>query len=81
VQLSGIGPAETLEEFGIPVLADLPVGEDAHVRSPCLFTCRANHPESLLLISYYLTLDRTSSHWFWNVKPGPSMQCSPSMLI
>jgi hypothetical protein len=31
VQLSGIGPAETLEEFGIPVLADLPVGEDAHV--------------------------------------------------
>jgi hypothetical protein len=31
VQLSGIGPAETLEKFGIPVLADLPVGEDAHV--------------------------------------------------
>ena len=32
VQLSGIGPAETLEEFGIPMRADLPVGEDAHVR-------------------------------------------------
>ena len=32
VQLSGIGPAETLEEFGVPMHADLPVGESAHVR-------------------------------------------------
>jgi hypothetical protein len=39
LQLSGIGPAETLAEFGIPVLADLPVGEDAHVRSACMFSC------------------------------------------
>jgi hypothetical protein len=37
MQLSGIGPAETLEEFGISVLADLPVGQDAHVRSAYQF--------------------------------------------
>lgn len=31
VQLSGIGPTATLQGFGIPIVADLPVGEDAHV--------------------------------------------------
>jgi GMC oxidoreductase len=31
LQLSGIGPAKALEELGISPLADLPVGQEAHV--------------------------------------------------
>ena len=43
VQLSGVGPAETLEEFGIPLLADLPVGQDAHVRLCSASVCPSVH--------------------------------------
>jgi hypothetical protein len=45
VQLSGIGPAETLQEFRIPVLADLPVGKDSHV---CDYVQSFPHPLSFL---------------------------------
>ncbi|NJR43105.1 MAG: hypothetical protein HC767_11080 [Akkermansiaceae bacterium] len=46
MQLSGIGPSETLEEFGIEVFADLPVGEQAHVRPriPTVATCISPGP-------------------------------------
>ena len=33
LQLSGLGPADVLREHGIDVVADLPVGQHAHVRS------------------------------------------------
>jgi hypothetical protein len=46
--LSGIGPAKTLEEFGIPVLADLPVGKDAHVYPFFLFFCCRLIPECMI---------------------------------
>lgn len=32
LQLSGIGPRDVLEEYGVEVVAELPVGEHAHVR-------------------------------------------------
>lgn len=33
LQLSGIGPADVLQPLGVDVIADLPVGESAQVRS------------------------------------------------
>lgn len=37
LQLSGIGPTEVLDQFGIPTIADLPVGEAAQVCPHCQF--------------------------------------------
>ncbi len=52
LMLSGIGPAAHLQEMGIPVVADLPVGE--HL---------IDHPEGILTYSLTRPIQRDRSMW------------------
>lgn len=63
---SGVGPAEDLRALGIPVIADLPVGENLHDHFlvPVIFgTEREVEPPKP-----YRSV--TQTHWFWKSDPS-----------
>ena len=63
LMLSGIGPAEHLEEIGIPVIADLPVGNNLqeHLGSPTFFVI--NTTDSITLPKLLRSLPKDFSQW------------------
>lgn len=72
---SGIGPAGDLEALGIPVVADLPVGENLHDHFlvPVIFgTEREVEPPQP-------HRSVTQSHWFW--KSDPSLEVPDTQPI
>ncbi|KAL9602095.1 MAG: hypothetical protein Q9219_002091 [cf. Caloplaca sp. 3 TL-2023] len=50
LMLSGVGPAERLESHGIPVIEDLPVGENLHDHLSATLFFKLRHPEQGLAI-------------------------------
>ena len=43
--LSGVGPRDELEKFKIPLVADLPVGQNEHDHNAITMDFRVRHPE------------------------------------
>ena len=52
LMLSGIGPASHLESHGIPVIADLPVGQNLHDHLSGTLWFKLKHPENGLAIGH-----------------------------
>lgn len=73
LQLSGIGPAEHLREFGVPVICDLPgVGENLqdHLQIRLLYKCAKPVTNNDLLNSWWGRATMRLSYYVWG-RRGP----------